>query len=139
MALIHQFAVIAKDSNSSIISSSMNSVSISDIVIQYIGDSLNWIYTTWNGKVRKNGISYYGFSIIEGNEIEKFEFIVKQWRELFCLSPEEFYLTGNFLLDENRYEKNQIKRDELLKELDSCIAICERAIIEKAKILHNGI
>lgn len=70
MALVHKFAIIPEYSNTSIITSSMESISISDVVIQYIGDSLNRIWTIWNDKERKMGISYYGFSIIEGDEIE---------------------------------------------------------------------
>ena len=50
MGLVHQFAIIPKDSDESIVSSDMDSVSISDMIIQYIGDSLKWISTTWNGK-----------------------------------------------------------------------------------------
>lgn len=139
MGLVHQFAIIPKDSDENIISSDMDSISISDTLIQYIGDSLKWIHTTWNGKKLQNGISYYGFSFIEDNEILKLKNIIKQWEDLFCLSPDEFYLTGEFLLDEEQYEKILVKRDEIVKTLDSCIAICEKAIHEKAKILHNGI
>ncbi len=139
MGLVHQFAIIPKDSNESIISSDMDSVSISDMLIQYIGDSLRWVHTTWNGKKVQKGISYYGFSFIENGEIIKFKNIIKQWVELFCLSPDEFYLTGDFLLDEERYENNLVKREEIIKNLNSCILICEKAINEGAKILHNGI
>lgn len=95
MGLVHQFAIIPKDSNESIISSDMDFVSVSDMLIQYIGDSLKWVHTTWNGKRVQKGISYYGFSIIENGEI--------------------------------------------IKNLNSCISICEKAINEGAKILHNGI
>lgn len=139
LALIHQFAVIPNDSNLSIISSDMDFVDVSDILVQYFGDSLKWVYTAWNGKNRKSGISYYGFSIIEGDEIEKLKNIVKAWKELFFLSPEELNLTGNFLPDEGRYEKISMVKKEILKELDGCIDICQKAINENAKVLHNGI
>lgn len=139
MGLVHQFAIIPKDSNESIISSDMDFVSVSDMLIQYIGDSLKWIHTTWNGKRVQKGISYYGFSIIENGEIIKLKNIIEQWVELFCLSPDEFYLTGNFLPDEKRYENSLVNREEIIKNLNSCISICEKAINEGAKILHNGI
>ncbi len=112
MGLVHQFAIIPKDSDESIVSSDMDSVSISDMIIQYIGDSLKWISTTWNGKRLQNGISYYGFSFIEDGEIVKLKNILKQWVELFRLSPDEFYLTGEFLLDEERYENILVKEGD---------------------------
>lgn len=139
MGLVHQFAIIPKDSNESIISSDMDFVSVSDMLIQYIGDSLKWVHTTWNGKRVQKGISCYGFSIIENGEIIKLKNIIEQWVELFCLSPDEFYLTGNFLPDEKRYENSLVNREEIIKNLNSCISICEKAINEGAKILHNGI
>ena len=139
MGLVHQFAIIPKDSDVSIVSSDMDSVSISDVIIQYIGDSLKWINTNWNGKKMQNGISYYGFSFIEDGEIIKLKKILKQWVELFRLSPDEFYLTGEFLPDEERYENILVKRGEVIKTLNSCIYICEKAISEEKRILYNGI
>ena len=50
MGSVHQFAIISKKSDENIISSNMESVSISDVIIQYIGDSLKWVNATWNGK-----------------------------------------------------------------------------------------
>lgn len=139
MGLIHQFAIISQYSNESIISSDMDCVSVSDILIQYIGDSLKWVHTMWNGKKFQKGISYYGYSIIENDEIIKFKNIIKRWAELFCLSPDEFYLTGDFLPDEEKYENTLVKREEIIKTLNSLVSICEKAINEGAKILHNGI
>lgn len=139
MGLAHQFAIISQYSNESIISSDMDCVSVSDMVIQYIGDSLKWVYTMRNGKKFQEGISYYGYSVIENDEIIKLKNIITRWVELFCLSPDEFYLTGDFLPDEEKYENALVKREEIIKTLNSLIFICEKAINEGAKILHNGI
>jgi len=139
VGLIHQFAIISQYSNESIISSDMDCVSVSDMLIQYIGDSLKWVHTMWNGKKFQKGISYYGYSIIENDEIIKFKNIIKRWAELFCLSPDEFYMTGDFLPDEEKYENTLVKREEIIKTLNSLVFICEKAINEGAKILHNGI
>ncbi len=139
MGLAHQFAIISQYSNESIISSDMDCVSVSDMVIQYIGDSLKWVHTMWNGKKFQEGISYYGYSVIENDEIIKLKNIITRWVELFCLSPDEFYLTGDFLPDEEKYENALVKREEIIKTLNSLIFICEKAINEGAKILHNGI
>ena len=139
MGLAHQFAIISQYSNESIISSDMDCVSVSDMVIQYIGDSLKWVHTMWNGKKFQEGISYYGYSVIENDEIIKLKNIITRWVELFCLSPDEFYLTGDFLPDEEKYENALVKREEIIKTLNSLIFICEKAINVGAKILHNGI
>lgn len=139
MGLEHKIAIISQNSKESIISSNMNSVTVSDVIIQYIGDSLKWLHTIWNGKKIQEGICYYGFSIIEGDELVKFKNILKQWKALFSLAPKEFYLTGNFLTDKEQYEKNLMERDEILKVLELCINICEEAINEGGKILYNGI
>lgn len=139
MGLVHQFAIISQYSNESIISSDMDCVSVSDMLIQYIGDSLKWVHAMWNGKKFQEGISYYGYSVIENDEIIKLKNIIKRWAELFCLSPDEFYLTGDFLPDEEKYENILVKREEIIKTLNSLISICEKAIDKGGKILHNGI
>ena len=118
MGLAHQFAIISQYSNESIISSDMDCVSVSDMVIQYIGDSLKWVHTMWNGKKFQEGISYYGYSVIENDEIIKLKNIITRWV---------------------KYENALVKREEIIKTLNSLIFICEKAINEGAKILHNGI
>lgn len=134
MGLAHQFAIISQYSNESIISSDMDCVSVSDMVIQYIGDSLKWVHTMWNGKKFQEGISYYGYSVIENDEIIKLKNIITRWVELFCLSPDEFYLTGDFLPDEEKYENALVKREEIIKTLNSLIFICEKTINEGENI-----
>lgn len=39
MGLEHKIAIISQNSNESIISSNMNSVTVPNVIIQYIGDS----------------------------------------------------------------------------------------------------
>lgn len=133
MGFAHQFAIISQYSTESTISSDMDCVSVSDMVIQYIGDSLKWVHTMWNGKKFQEGISYYGYSVIENDEIIKLKNIIKRWVELFCLSPDEFYLTGDFFPDEEKYENVLVKREEIIKTLNSLIFICEKAINEEGK------
>lgn len=139
MPLTHYFAVVPQDSNQKIIETDMELVQISDSIIQYIEDSLRWIYTSWNGKKVEKGISYYGYSVIEYSEISKFQNIIRKWRELFLLAPEEFCLTCEFIPDENKYEKIKIKREMLIGQLEALLIICEKAIEREGKILHNGI
>lgn len=139
MALVHEFIIVSKDNAQKVISHGTRPVIISDIIIRYINDSLQWICSIWNGGKSKKGISYYGYSIIEGEEIKKLKKIIMQWEKLFSLSPSEICLTGDFLLDQNRYEKNKIKKDCIIDELHSLVEMCEEAIKNNANILHSGI
>lgn len=137
--LAHQFAIIPMNSDKSIIMPNMDFISIDDTIINYIGDSLKWIYSTWNGQEVKSGLSYYGFSIIQNDELLKFLNIIKQWRNLFYHSPEEFYLTGDYLPENAQYEKILIKKVDLINKLDALILLCKKAKLHKSCILHNGI
>lgn len=139
MPLVHYFAVIPQDSKQTIVEEDMESVMISDSIMQYIGDSFQWINTNWNGEEMKKGLSWYGYSIIEDAEINKLQNIIRKWRELFLLAPEEFFLTCEFLPDEGVYDKINIKKEVLIKQFDSLLCICEEAIEGNAKILHDGI
>ena len=51
-------------------------------LITYISDSLYWIVSLWNGHDAKNGLPYYGWATIEGDEIVKLKKILIQWKEL---------------------------------------------------------
>lgn len=139
MAVMHEFAIISKDDTHRIISDEMKSVKISEVLIGYINDSLQWIFSTWNDDKNKSGISYYGYSIIEGEEIEKFKIIIMQWEALFRLATEDVCLKGDFLLDEGKYEKNILKKPVIINELHSLVELCMEAIENECIILHNGI
>ena len=140
MSLSHQFAVVSKNSNSYIISSEMEYASLSDNVYIYIKDSLNWINSNWCGKKVSNGLAYSGFSYIEGVfNIENFERVIFHWKNLFELAPDEFYITGNYSIDDNNYEQILLKKQDVIMELSNIIKICRKAININGKILHNGI
>ncbi len=141
MALIHKFELIEKNSDINFIDKSINSVLISDDLILYITDSLYWIETYWNGNMnkKKNGLSYYGYSKIEGKNLEKLKHILDAWIELFNVAPDCVALKGNFSLDEDRYEKNFFKKTDLLDQLGALRNICVYAMENNMSILHNGI
>lgn len=139
MALEHQFAFISANSKEIYISHDMEMVCVPDDFIQYIWDSLQWIDSEWNGTVQKAGLSYYGFSVIEGQEIKKLMCIINQWKELLQLATDEFCLTGNFLPDDNKYEKIKMNKYEVIEILTSWECLCKKAMEEEGKILHNGI
>ena len=63
------------------------------------------IVSSWNGKTLKSGLPYYGEALISNDKLIKFKAILEKWRELFSLATEEINLTGDFLVDEMKYEK----------------------------------
>lgn len=139
MALIHEFSYIPVKCSGELYSNVEGTIAVPDEIVQYIGDSLQWISSKWNNSKKKTGISYYGFSVIEEADIRKLRDIVTQWRKLFELGPEIFYLTGNFQSEEGRYEKNKINRGELIEIFNSWIQLCETALEKGYLILHEGI
>ena len=143
MSLTHQFAVINKESKEKYIQDSMPMVSIPDDLIQYMSDSLLWIYSRWNGGDLKSGISYYGFSYIEDEELKKLKDIIGGWKKLFELSPKQFVLTGNYVKDEvmkeEYYEKIYMSKVEIIVVLEDWENLCKNALENNGKLLHNGI
>lgn len=139
MSLMHEFSNIPAKYSGEVFLNTKETITVPDEIIQYIGDSLQWISTNWNNSKKKNGISYYGFSVIEGAEIKKLGEIVGQWKRLFELGPENFYLTGNFQLGKNQYEKSKINKRELVEILNSWQQLCDMAFENGDLILHEGI
>ena len=137
LSLIHEFRIVNQERNT--FDSNFEPVSISDTLILYMRDSLNWINFSWNGKEKKNGLNYYGETIIKENSIDKLRDVVHAWIKLFELATDEFILTGNYLLDENKYEKISVNKKEVLLQLKSLYFLCEKAIEQNKDILHSGI
>ena len=132
MALEHCFSIIKNKEK-------IEKVNIPDDFINYIKDSLFWIVSSWNGKTLKSGLPYYGEALISDEELVKFKTILEKWRGLFSLGIEEINLTGDFLIDEMKYEKVIYKKCELLNILDGLLQLCDKAECLKADILYEGI
>ena len=132
MALEHCFSIIKNKEK-------IEKVNIPDDFIKYIKDSLFWIVSSWNGKTLKSGLPYYGEALISDEELVKFKTILEKWRGLFSLGTEEINLTGDFLIDEMKYEKVIYKKCELLNILDGLLRLCDKAECLKADILYEGI
>ena len=140
MSLTHEFAVIEKGSNINCIDKSMDMVFVSDKVILYIKDSLDWIDTYWNGKTKRNkGLNYYGYTKIRGQDIEQLKNILDAWILLFDTAPEQFILKGDYLIEENEYERDLYSKSELLQQLQSLRDMCIDAMNHDMDILHEGI
>ena len=140
MSLTHEFAVIEKGSNINCIDKSMDMVFVSDKVILYIKDSLDWIDTYWNGKTKRNkGLNYYGYTKIRGQDIEQLKNILDACILLFDTAPEQFILKGDYLIEENEYERDLYSKSELLQQLQSLRDMCIDAMNHDMDILHEGI
>ncbi|SES64368.1 hypothetical protein [[Clostridium] polysaccharolyticum] len=140
MPLIHQFMMIEKESNIDFIEDWMDKIDVSDNLILYIKDSLKWMKVSCNDEMSSNnGLNYYGYSIIKGENIRKFKTIINCWIRLFQEAPEEFTLTGDFLSIEDRYEFNSYIKQEVLNQLEALETMCKGALERGSYILHNGI
>lgn len=137
MSLTHEFTIIKQHRNS--FDSDTEKISISDALILYMGDSFNWINFLWNGKEEKKGLNYYGESIIKEKNVDKLRNVIHAWIKLFELSTDDFILTGNYLLEENKYEKTSFNKKEVLLQLKSLCVLCQKAIEQNKDILHSGI
>ena len=120
MSLKHSFSIIENKEK-------MEKVDVSDEFINYIKDSILWIDSLWNEKTHNKGLPYYGKSIISKGEIFKLKGILNAWRELFALAPEKVSLTGDFLIEEMKYEKIICKKKDLLETIDNLIQLCDKA------------
>lgn len=132
MSLDHRFSIFDN-------TEMLETVFVPDGLISYISDSLYWIVSLWSRKKLNSGLPYYGEAIIEGENITKLKEILKQWRALFLLGNEEIKITGNYLIDVNKYEKIVYLKDELLAILDKWIQLCYKAEVMHTYILYEGI
>lgn len=132
MSLIHCFSIFENNGR-------IEKVEVPDYFMNYIKDSIFWITSLWNGKKLNNGLPYYGESLIEGREIAKFKTILEKWRQLFSLASEEINLTGNYLIDEMKYERIICTKSELLEIIDKLIQLCNKAEMMKIAVVYEGI
>ena len=132
MALEHSFCIDEHTEK-------MDEVLVPDDLITYISDSLYWIVSLWNGHDAKNGLPYYGWATIEGDEIVKLKKILIQWKELFFLANEEIKITGNYLPQVMKYEKIVFSKSELLEIIDRLIQLCSKAERMHTYISYSGI
>jgi hypothetical protein len=138
MSLEHDFKIITDNCYDKDVSTG-DMISISDDLIRYIRDSLLWIKTLWNGKRETNGLNYYGYTIIVVESIQKLERIISAWILLFENSGDTILLTGDYLIDNDKYETIEFTREECLTQLRALKKMCEKAAIENRAILHEGI
>lgn len=120
---------------------SADGIKINDYIIQYIGDSLEWLNTSWNQLDYKNtGLNYYGVTfIIDKENILKMKEILTSWNSLFNNAPLEFTISADYNTDELMFEKIEMKKSEVISEIKDVITLCDQALKEDKILIHFGI
>ena len=115
---------------------------ISDDLISYIFDTLNWIDTFSDLKTIREtkGLNYHGVTYFKGDNIKKFKKIIFYWKELFNIAEKKFELMGIYYSPKRKkYLKNRYSKKEVIESLENLINLCDRAEKEKKIIEHSGI
>ncbi|NEW09926.1 hypothetical protein GK047_29010 [Paenibacillus sp. SYP-B3998] len=154
MGLIHDFILLTRDEidrgiNYYDFSRQVNHervVHLSDDIIGYIQDTLNWV-TTFNPSINKYqfGLNYFGVSYIDKQGVGPFSNILKAWLLLFTQAPDLMKLTGNFTYSEDEdeskghYEKLYLRKHELIVEFNRLIEFCDCIEKDNYAIIYLGI
>ena len=115
---------------------------ISDDLISYIFDTLNWIDTFSDLKTSdtENGLNYHGVTYFKGVNIKKFKKIIFYWKELFNIAEKKFELMGIYYSPKRKkYLKNRYSKKEVIESLENLINLCDGAEKENKIIEHRGI
>ena len=115
---------------------------ISDDLISYIFDTLNWIDTFSSLKTNREtkGLNYHGVTYFKGDNIKKFKKIIFYWKELFNIAEKKFELMGIYYSPKRKkYLKNRYSKKEVIESLENLINLCDRAEKENKIIEHRGI
>lgn len=115
---------------------------ISDDLISYIFDTLNWIDTFSDLKTSdtENGLNYHGVTYFKGDNIKKLKKIIFYWKELFNIAEKKFELMGIYYNPKRKkYLKNRYSKKEVIESLENLINLCDRAEKENKIIEHRGI
>ena len=115
---------------------------ISDDLISYIFDTLNWIDTFSDLKTSdtENGLNYHGVTYFKGDSIRKLRKIIFYWRELFNVAEKKIELMGIYYSPKRKkYLKNRYSKKEVIESLENLINLCDGAEKENKIIEHRGI
>ena len=130
--LIHKFRILEEKEQ----------IYISDDLISYIFDTLNWIDTFSDLKTNREtkGLNYHGVTYFKGDNIKKFKKIIFYWKELFNIAEKKFELMGIYYSPKRKkYLKNRYSKKEVIESLENLINLCDRAEKENKIIEHRGI
>jgi hypothetical protein len=125
----------------------IDSINLSDDLIQYIADSLKWIpcknlAISMTREVK--GINYYGVTLFDQTSAATMKSIFTAWHSLFSNSPEKLELTGEFVVSSKKnilgeYERLIFIRDDVLELLERLLSMIDRLKEENLYLYHLGI
>ncbi|OUR96004.1 hypothetical protein A9Q81_13170 [Gammaproteobacteria bacterium 42_54_T18] len=149
--LNHDFLVIESGSfsldNYDLYSKS-NLIEIHDDLLGYFADSLSWA-SSYNPCTEEEtvGLCWYGPTIIEAGNIDKFSSIISGWLQILSEAPDIVALKGGWTWTEGEssetgnYEKLSFSKKGLVDKLSKLVSFCV-AIKESGGsqcLLHLGI
>jgi len=121
---------------------------VSDKIIQYLMDLLNWLPSSYNPETKEshNGLNYYGVTVINKPGAEKLIKILDKWLKLIEEAPDTFSFRGDTVWKEEENEegyweqtRNWIKRETMQSELENLIDLAVKASNNNQIIIHFGI
>lgn len=144
MALEHEFCLLPKIDKKEKLTYNLikemaeEIVKIDDELILYLNDSLNWVNSIINAK-ESNGISYYGITIFQEENIVKLKNVILKWSELFILAPEEIKITGEYDEKNKKYKIIKLNKKNTCQSLKKLSELLEMAKDEEKVIVYMGI
>ncbi|GKU82610.1 hypothetical protein [Niallia sp. NCCP-28] len=155
MGLTHEFYLIPDTTelkefylNAKKINGIAESIAISDDIITYIYDSLEWIPSknpaTNQSSAKAYGFNYYGVTLFDVHSAAALKGVFAGWRDLFQYAPDLITLKGTFIYGEGNnqageYEKIIVNRKELLSFFDKIISMADRLAEGNYYVYHCGI
>lgn len=120
---------------------------VSDDLIQYITDFLNWV-PSYNPETKESskGLNYYGVTVINKPGVEKLIKILDKWIKMIEEAPDTFSLRGDIVWKEDEKKagyweqtKNWMQRESIQSELENLFGLAVKASNNNQTIIHFGI
>ncbi len=122
---------------------------IDDQLYDYMEDTFCWVKGTWlDGSVR-SGFDYVGITeVVDEENIFQLCAIMQAWRQLFSCGPEKISIAVGYTygsdptdqtIDFTRPVTETFFKTEIIAQLDSIIAVCDKAIKENERVIVMGL
>jgi hypothetical protein len=120
-------------------------VRVSDDVINYVWDSLDWIPSalTWdNPDWPGRGLDHWGMTLIDARGATTAERVFAAWAALFSAGPAEIELRCDlFVGEDDRLEEGTVvvERDEVVEQMRTIAGYFARCVGGEWIVLHRGV
>lgn len=123
-----------------------DAASLSDDMYHYMNDTFAWIPSrnpAGEAKWPGYGLNTYGPTVITRAGAPIAQAVFSHWADLFSVGPERFTLVHGVAstegLDDFRWNRWWVQRDELAETLRNIATMAERALDDNWYLLHLGI